>query len=268
MLDLSACQPTDRFSGLAEIYARSRPGYPEEALDFIVGLGKLGPQSLLVDVGCGTGISARQLAARGIRVIGIEPNRDMREQAKAEQAPPGSPRPEFRSGTAEATGLAEGSVDMVLAAQAFHWFEPVSTLKEFHRILKRDGWTVLMWNERDSSDPFTAAYGEVFRMTPEGMEVERSRGQAGGPLLVSSLFQNAEKWHFHHEQEVDEDGLLGRAFSASYAPRDPAQAAIFAARLRAVFAQFQREGTVKIRYETSVYVAQKAEPSHENPDES
>src|SRR5712691_10919508 len=93
--------PTARFTGLAELYARSRPGYPAQAVDFVLATCNLRSGSALVDVGCGTGISSRLFAARGLHVIGIEPNADMRARAAAE---PG-PVVEYRDGRAESTGL-------------------------------------------------------------------------------------------------------------------------------------------------------------------
>ncbi len=254
MSRLSRANPTGRFSGLAEVYAKCRPDYPSAAVDFILAHCGLRPGSRLVDVGCGTGISTRLFARHGLEVIGIEPNADMRRQAEAELV---TPAPVYREGRAEATGLPDTCADGVLAAQAFHWFEAEPSLREFHRILRPGGWVVLVWNERDNADTFTAAYGEVVRSTPEAAKVEVPRGRAGEALLHSPLFENAQRDLFRHTQEVDQDGLLGRAFSASYAPREPVQAERFAAGLQAVFAHFQRDGKVVIQYETSVYTAQR-----------
>jgi SAM-dependent methyltransferase len=255
MSELKHCNPTGRFTGLAALYARCRPGYPASALDHIIARCGLGPRSLLVDVGCGTGISSRLLAERGIRVLGVEPNAEMRTQAEA--APGGSPAPTYCEGRAEATCLPSGSADAVLAAQAFHWFDPGPALAEFHRILKPDGWVALMWNERDESDPFTAEYGVAFRSVRGAAALEMSRGRAGEPLLVSPLFQDGSRVTFANVQELDEDGLLGRAFSASYAPREPEEAERFAAALREVFARHQRHGRVVIHYEAAVYLARR-----------
>jgi SAM-dependent methyltransferase len=257
MSDLNRLNPTGRFTGLAELYARCRPGYPPEAVDYLVSRCGLGPHALLVDVGCGTGISSRQFAARGIPVLGVEPNADMRARADAEGVPPGAPAPRYRAGRAEATGLPDGAADVVLAAQAFHWFEPLSALREFHRVLKPDGWVALMWNERDESDPFTAACGEVIRSASDAAGLEASRARAGEALLVNPLFRDGSRVAFGNAQEVNEDGLLGRAFSASYAPRDPDRAARFADVLRAVFARHQRQGRAVVRYQTTVYLARR-----------
>jgi SAM-dependent methyltransferase len=258
MAKLSRFNPTGRFTGLAEGYAKYRPSYPPEALEFILRRCGLASGSVLVDVGCGTGISSRLFAGEGLSVIGIEPNAEMRASAEAaEKEDPPFLGPVYRDGRAEATGLAAGSADAVLAAQAFHWFEPEAALREFHRILKAGGWAILLWNERQESDPFTAAYGAVIRTSPDAASVEMPRARAGEHLLNSPLFQDSERAVFRNHQRLDEEGLLGRAFSASYAPREPGPAAEFAAALRSVFARYQDEGAVVLRYETSVYLGRR-----------
>jgi SAM-dependent methyltransferase len=255
MADLSQHDPVDRFTGLANLYARNRPSYPTAAVDWIIAHCGLGPTSILVDVGSGTGISTRLLAQRGFQVIGVEPNAEMRVQAHAEPLPPAMPAPVYREGRAEQTGLQDHLADAVLAAQAFHWFQADTALREFYRILKLDGWAILLWNERDERDPFTAAYGAVIRTAP-GAGIEQARGN-GEPLLASPLFQNSENRVFAYEQQLNEEHLLGRAFSASYAPRQPDQAAAFATALRAVFRQYEQDGMVRLCYETLVYLAQR-----------
>jgi SAM-dependent methyltransferase len=258
MTDLSRSNPTGRFSGLEDLYARFRPSYPSAAIDLILqrcGLG--GPNDLLADIGCGTGISSRLFAAHGVPVLGIEPNEEMRRRAEREPIPSGGTAPIYRSGRAEATGLTDGSVAAVLAAQAFHWFDGPAALLEFHRILRPAGWVALVWNERDETDPGTEAYGTVIRTAPDTAAIEGPRGRAGKILLDSPLFEDAERLRFHNEQDLDEEGILGRAFSASYAPREPAAANAFAQALRDVFARFQRDGTMILRYETTVYLARR-----------
>jgi SAM-dependent methyltransferase len=257
MLDQPEFHPTTRFTGMSEIYAKYRPSYPPAVIDTILnrcGLGRGGP---CIDVGCGTGISSRLFAERGVRVIGLEPNAEMRSRAVAHATAAGAPVPEYRDGRAEATGLSDGCADVVLAAQAFHWFAADAALREFHRILKPGGWVALLWNERDETEPFTAAYGAVIRTLADTAAVEGPRHNAGDPLLAHPLFERGERLAFANEQRLDEDGLLGRSFSASYAPRDPATAERFARALRELFASHQAGGFVTVRYETSLYLAQR-----------
>src|SRR5262249_39662778 len=144
---------TERFTGLAAVYARSRPDYPVAILDFLA-TNRLAPGAAIVDVGSGTGISSRWLASRGWSVVGVEPNEEMRREAEAQ----GGPRVGYQAGTGEQTGLPDGCADAVVCCQAFHWFEPTAALGEFERILKSGGWVCLIWNERDPADPFTADF--------------------------------------------------------------------------------------------------------------
>jgi SAM-dependent methyltransferase len=255
--ELAAGDSATRFTGLAELYAKYRPSYPDEAIAYV--LDRCGPSAgaVLVDVGSGTGISARLFAAHGLRVIGIEPNDEMRAQAAAEPASGAALAPEYRAGSAERTGLAAASADLVLAAQAFHWFRADEALHEFQRILKPGGWVVLIWNERDASDACTAAFGAIVGGTPEAAALESQRSQAGQVLLTHSLFVDAQRAVFRNAQVLDEQRLLGRAFSVSYAPREPARAAQYAEDLRRLFARFQRDGQVTLHYETAVYSARK-----------
>jgi ubiquinone/menaquinone biosynthesis C-methylase UbiE len=256
-MDLSEHNPTQRFSDRADFYQRYRPTYPRAAIDLIMGRGGLGASSLLVDVGAGTGISARLFAARGVPVVGIEPNAEMRRRAENTPVPAGQQSPQFRDGTGEATGLPDGAATVVLSAQAFHWCQADVALQEFARILQPGGWVALMWNERDETDALTAAYGDLLRALPDTAAIEGSRYSAGEPLLTSPLFEEAARHVFPSQQELDEEGMLGRAFSSSYVPQQGERADQLARDLRELFGRFQRRGQVALRYETSVYLARK-----------
>jgi ubiquinone/menaquinone biosynthesis C-methylase UbiE len=254
MSELSNLDPTGRFSGLADIYARCRPDYPTAAIDFVLERCGLKPGDLVVDVGCGTGISTRLLARRGLRVIGIEPNADMRERARNETPPRDGPAPEYREGAAEATGLPDHGADAVVSAQAFHWFDAPRALAEFARILKPSGWVALLWNERDTSDPFTRDYGAVVRAFKQAVHVEDTRQRSGQAFLTSPLFERQTLNDFSHEQVVTEEEMIGRALSASYAPRESHERAQLESGLRRVFAAYSEQAKAVLRYRTSVYL--------------
>ncbi len=210
---------------------------------------------LLADVGAGTGIMTRQLAERGCRVVGIEPNTSMLEQAEAE---PHSRAIEYRSGRAEATGLPANSVAAVVAAQTFHWCEPDASLREFHRILLPAGAVTLLWNIHDRTDPFTEGFWRVLHeATSEPEIVDKAHHLAGQALLTHPLFEQARLRTTPNEQALDEEGLLGRAFSASFAPKDCQASARVAQRLRELFHQFAEGGHVHLRYQTQVYQARR-----------
>ncbi len=259
MSSVSQYNPTGRFSGRAKLYAQYRPDYPAQAVDYLIATAQLGFTSLVIDVGCGTGISSRQLAQRGIPVIGMEPNDEMRAKAQAESTPEGCPAPEYRAGQAENTGLPNSCADMVLAAQAFHWFEREAALKEFHRLLKPSGWAVLMWNERDETDPFTGLLTQLIRSAPHVAKLEKDRADAGDLILTHPLFENAHKVTFSHSQTLDEEGLRGRCFSASYAPKEHEEAEKLVAALCEAFRKVQTEGRVVLRYVTTVFCGQRRE---------
>jgi len=252
MASVEGRDPTARFTGLANLYAQSRPAYPREAVDFVLATCHFGPGSVLVDVGCGTGISSRLFAARGLRVIGIEPNAEMRARASAEHVPV----VEYRDGRAESTGLPAASADAVLAAQAFHWFDPEAALREFHRILQPEGWVVLFWNTRDREDPFTRGYSEIVDRLPDSKRSDAIDFEPTN-LTRGGLFKDAEARRFPNAQVLDETGLVTRALSASYAPREKGNREAYAEAMRGLFRTFVRDGRVTLRYTTLVYLAQR-----------
>lgn len=249
---------TKRFTGLADIYAKARPTYPDEAIDYIFKRCELKENDELADVGCGTGISSELFARRGINVIGVEPNKDMRDKAESLKETLQTGSLTLVDGTAEHTTLPDSSVKAVLCAQAFHWFDAHKAISEFRRILKPEGWTVLIWNERDESDAFTRAYGDVFRKFTEIDKVEAGHGASGMPLLTCDEFTQAELTHFQNSQELERDSIILRAFSASYAPKESGQANKMKEMLNTVFDRYQTDGRVELKYSVSVYSARRA----------
>jgi ubiquinone/menaquinone biosynthesis C-methylase UbiE len=150
---MPASNPTSRFSGRVENYIRYRPGYPPEVLNALKTECGLKSRHVIADIASGTGIWTRRLLENGNPVFGVEPNAEMREAGERLLAE----FPKFTSiaGPAEATTLADQSVDFVTAAQAAHWFDRARSRQEFARILKPGGWLVLLWNERlTDSTPF------------------------------------------------------------------------------------------------------------------
>ncbi|HEV2105618.1 MAG TPA: class I SAM-dependent methyltransferase [Candidatus Eisenbacteria bacterium] len=245
-----AHDPASLFTASAESYAQHRPGYPDAALRrAIAGLGA--PGSLLAaDVGAGTGIAARQLADLGPRVLAIEPNAAMRAAA----AP--HPRIEWRDGTAEATGLAGAAVDLVLCAQAFHWFRAAEALAEFRRVLRRPGRLALIWNTRDVRDAFTRGYVEALRAVGGESTVEM-RGFDPAVIHAGGAFAPATLEAYANAQRLDAAGLLGRALSASYAPREGERGERLRAALAALHERYREaDGRVALRYVTKLYVAE------------
>ena len=246
---LHTLNPLTRFSDRVADYVKYRPSYPAAAIDII--MFGLAPPSQLVaaDIGAGTGISSRFLAERGVRVLAIEPNAAMREAAEP------SPRVEFRDGTAEVTNLRDASVDLVTCFQAFHWFNPQPTLSEFHRILKPSGRLAVVWNNRDREDAFTNEYSRIIRLASNNHAAE-ARMKSQEPLLVSSHFFNIREYTFVYRHELDLTGLIGRAMSSSYIPREGVAQQQLVADLQQLYQrECNQHGFVYMAYLTSVHLA-------------
>jgi SAM-dependent methyltransferase len=250
--------PTGRFTGLADCYAKYRPSYAPAAIDCLVRECGLSSGSTVVDVGCGTGISTRLLAERGLRVIGVDPNLDMLNTAK--ETTFSSPVPiDYRHGKAEATGLDPSIARAVTAFQAFHWFKGEAALAEFHRVLEPNGWLALVWNDRDNNDPLTAAYHKILSSTREGQKITDSWRTSSTILDNSPWFEPPRTFTLPSDQSLDEEGLIGRAMSASYAPREPAALKKMKLDLRQLFAAFQVDGTVRMRYQLKLFLAKRTD---------
>lgn len=250
-LGLAGMNPTGRFSDRAADYVRYRPDYPAAAITCVLeGLGD--PAAIrAADVGAGTGISARQLAARGVRVTAIEPNREMREAAASD------PRVTWREGTGEATGLDPGSLDLVLCAQAFHWFRQPQAVVEFHRVLRPGGRMALMWNTRSRTDPFSLGYIQAIRDV-NGEHPAEMRTFEPDVVSAGGRFTPPTVARFEHQQSLDRDGLVGRAASASYVPKEGARFDDLVHRLDALHAKFRDgAGQVALRYVTEVWRAER-----------
>lgn len=244
--------PKERFSDRVADYVKHRPGYPRAVGELLARLGSLGPGRVVADVGSGTGIFSRLLLETGARVIGIEPNAAMR--AAAEEALRGEPRFESRSGSAEATGLGDASVDLVTAAQAFHWFDPARTRVELARVLRPAGPVALVWNQREDT-PLNRDYEAMLeRFAPDYASV-RERDRAAEPKIRAFFAPSAaELATFDNGQSLDAAGLRGRLTSSSYAPR--AESLLYEpmmTELDAIFHRHQEGGRVVIAYRTEVW---------------
>lgn len=246
---LSELDPTGRFGDRARDYVKYRPSYPRAAIDTLLeGLAE--PASLrAADIGAGTGISARLLAERGVRVAAIEPNAPMRDAAEPHESVT------FHDGTAEATGLPDAAFDLVLCAQAFHWFRPDAALAEFRRILRPGARLALMWNRRSQTDPFTAGYRDAILAVGGESAAERMEFE---PALVprSGFFSATSRHSIPNSQRLDLAGLIGRAQSASYVPKQGVNAERLLDLLRALHARHaDADGFVTLVYETEIHLS-------------
>jgi SAM-dependent methyltransferase len=247
--------PTQRFSNRVENYRRYRPGYPSEIIPLLQSECGLTEESVVADLGSGTGLFTVMFLKHAKQVFGVEPNAEMRKAG--EQALQGYANFKSVEGTAERTTLADNSVDFVVAGQAFHWFDRPKARAEFARILKPGGWVVLAWNgyRLDSSRMMSAYQDLVSRYGTDYSEVQR---EVVG-IDVETFYAPGECKCacFSFRQRFDYEGLEGRLLSSSYAPEPdhPSYEAMLRD-LRALFEANQDRGMVNFDYETEVYYGQ------------
>jgi len=245
----------ERFSSRVENYVKYRPTYPAQVLNLFCDEMNLQSDSTIADIGSGTGISAKLFLENGNMVFGVEPNRAMRKASEKFL----QDFPNFKSvdGAAEDTDLENETVDFVVAAQAFHWFDKTKTRSEFKRILKDKGFTVLLWNERQlDSTVFLRDYERL--LLEFGTDYEAVRHENINKESLQDFFQtNFEQKTFPNLQTVDFDGLKGRMLSASYIPTaENPRFAEMLENLESLFAQHHENGKIEILYNTKVFYGQ------------
>jgi SAM-dependent methyltransferase len=253
----SAPNPATRFSDRVADYVRYRPRYPISLLTVLEEMGALAPASVVADLGSGTGISAQLLLDAGHTVYGVEPNAAMRQAAAGELG--AYPRFHSLDGTAEATTLDDHSVDLVFAAQAFHWFDVEACRQEWRRILRpaetgRD-WVALVWNSRRTdTTPFLKEYEALLH--EYGTDYGAVNHQDLDYEALRSLFtpESYQRRSLENHQELDREGFFGRVFSSSYTPAadHPGRGAMEEA-LDRLFVRHAVEGVVRLEYEVEIH---------------
>lgn len=252
---MSRSDSTERFSSRVADYVRYRPDYPPALLDWLHQDIGVPTETLVADIGAGTGISTRLFLAAGHPVIAVEPNAAMREAAEQLLAPDYL-RLRVADGTAEATGLADNSVGLVAAAQAFHWFDATAVRREWARILQPEGMALVFWNSRllDAS-PFLIGYEQLLlefgtdytEVAERYQDDDTMRAWFGEGLRGMARLPNV--------QRMDYDGLRGRLLSSSYAPQGghPRHAPMLDA-LQQLFDAHAVDGQIAFEYQTRAFV--------------
>ncbi len=236
----------------AAAYERGRPGYPREAVQWLSAELRLEPGRTLLDVGAGTGKLTRELVPSGATVLAVEPVPGMR--AVLEQV---VPEARALAGTAEALPVGDESVDAVVVAQAFHWFDGPAAVAEFHRVLRPDGRFGLIWNRRRVEDPLHEAVREIIE--PYHLDSpSHSRGEWRQPVADGGLFVAVADIEVPFEQVLDVDAFIDRHISISYIAALPdVERASVIERLRTVVAE-AAEQPIRLGYVTESYVYQRA----------
>lgn len=242
----------ERFSNRVENYIKYRPGYPPEVLDLFRTEMGLREASVIADIGSGTGISSKMFLENGNVVYGVEPNEGMR--GAAERSLGNFPNFKSIDGTAENTTLPDASVDFVVAAQAFHWFENDATRTEFERVLRDGGHIVLIWNERQlDTTPFLREYEQL--LLEFATDYEKVRHENVTKEKIEKLFERKfSERVFPNKQVFDFNGLKGRLLSSSYMPAETDTAAdAVISELQRLFAKYAENDKIEVLYDTRVF---------------
>lgn len=249
-------QSTTRFSDRVDDYVRYRPDYPVALLEWLQREQGVDRHWHVADVGAGTGISSKMFLDAGYRVTAVEPNAPMR--GAAEQWLRRYDRFDAVDGRADATKLADASVDLVTVAQAFHWFDEAAARREFARILRPQGLVAIWWNSRrltgtrflEDYEALLLRFGTDYTSVAERYADDaHMRGWFGAGYRGSASFG--------HGQRLDFDALRGRLMSSSYAPQagHPQHEPMLQA-LRELFDNCAEDGTVSFDYDTRIFAGQ------------
>lgn len=249
-------EPKTRFSDRADAYARARPTYPAAAYEHILdGLERIRPL-IVADIGAGTGIASRALAERGCRVLAVEPNDRMRDVGRTSS---NAHDIEWIDGAGERTTLPDASVHLIVCAQSFHWMNHAAALAEFHRILAGPARVALLWNIQDRERPATSDYCTA--MWNHAVESPRSPWAHPGDaaeLVDHPLFQRRYRAVvLPHSQSLDRQGLMDRAFSASYSPKTGPGRESLERTLDTLFTDHAQDGRVTLHYKTELHISER-----------
>lgn len=243
--------PLKRFSGRVDNYIKYRPKYPAALMDFFTGTLGLRSNDRIADIGSGTGILSEMLLKNNNSVYAVEPNKEMREAA--ERLLNGYGNLISINGSAESTGLAPHSIDLITSAQAFHWFNHEKAKIEFKSILKDNGWVVLIWNSRViNSDQFMIEYEDF--LVKFSTDYNKVNHKNINEAAFKSFFNNYNVIGFPNKQSFDFEGLKGRLLSSSYAPDENSPDYLLMIKnLENLFHKFGNSGKVDFIYNTEVY---------------
>ncbi len=205
-----------KFNGMADNYSKYRPNYAKESINYLINEVQLSKNSVIADIGSGTGKFSKLLLDKGFKVFGVEPNNDMRQKAEREL----HNRKNFISilGTSENTTLLNNSIDLITVAQAFHWFDMEQFLIECNRILKANGYVAILYNNGDYSTKIINEISELSqRYCPK--YVGSSGGIENNPTIFDNFFDGYTVKVFENSYQLNMEQFIGLNFSASYAPK-------------------------------------------------
>ncbi len=240
------------FTKTVQYYLKYRPSYPKQVLDLLVNECGLNKNSVIADIGSGTGLLAKLFLDVGNTVYGVEPNQAMREAGEVYLAQ----YSQFHSisGTAEATHLENASMDFITAGTAFHWFDVEKTKREFKRIAKPKAWVVLVWNVRDTQSPLICAYESL--LLEYGKDYADSNAKKLDKVAMDTFFsdQTIKTASLRNVQQFDWEGFKGRLLSMSFIPgSEDARYKTMIEELNQIFLRYEKNGFIEFLYKTNLY---------------
>ena len=244
---------TKKFSGLADTYSKGRPTYASDFIESLYCQYGLSKQSIIADIGSGTGKFSKQLLDKGSFVYGVEPNDDMRNTASKELS-------DYKNfylvnGTASKTKLDDKSVDYITVAQAFHWFDTELFKRECKRILKDDGKIFLIWNMRDMTSKINQQCFEIYlKYCPN------FKGFGGGiqkdDIRIKQFFDNQYEYkEFDNSLVYDKDTFMSRSVSGSYSLKEgDKNYKTYVEEISKLFDRYAKDGVITMANKTVVYI--------------
>lgn len=242
---------TKRFSDRVEDYIKYRPNYPEKIVKILKEKINADKNITIADIGSGTGISSALFLKNNYRVIGVEPNKEMREAAG--QLLSGFEKFKSVNGSAEKTNLPDKSIDVIFSGQAFHWFDKEKSKIEFARILKANGNIVLVWNSRSTKSAFQNEYEKLLFDNIEEYRSVNHRNIKDEEIADFFSPKNMNKTSLDNNQILDLEGLKGRLLSSSYCPKSGTLHDLLMRRIEDIFEKYQVNNSIEFEYETEIY---------------
>ncbi len=236
----------EKFTGKADVYDKYRPTYPAELVDWLYEKTRA---DMVADIGAGTGIFTKCLSAKPWRITAVEPNADMLEKLRTN-----CPNVEIVNAPAENTGIAAGSIGLVTAAQAFHWFDKARFMSECKRIFTPKGRLAVIWNTRTETD-MQKERNEIFQRNAGQYDSVKGNINADGKFAPEKYFSEYERVSFLQSMTMDMEQYVGCEMSRSYAPKKGTP--VYESQvdeLRRLFEKYQQDGIVEVPYKTDCYL--------------
>ena len=242
---------TKRFSDRVEDYVKYRPSYPDEMVKILEEKIEIDKSITMADIGSGTGISSIPFLKKDYAVIGVEPNKEMREAAEHLL----SNFTNFRSvnGSAEKTNLPDQSIDLIFCGQAFHWFDKEKSKIEFDRIFKGNRNLILAWNSRSTESSFQSEYEKALYDNIEEYKFVNHRNISDEQISNFFSPEGMNKTCLDNQQVLDLDGLKGRLKSSSYCPKSGNQYNKLMLKIEQIFEKYKVNNSIELKYETQLY---------------